>query len=97
MKFALIAAVALSLVMALFALQNMQHTQVTFLGWYFDGPLVVVLLITFGAGIISTLLVTLPGSLSKSLEISKLNSRVAEYSLKIEALEKQQKTKESQT
>lgn len=46
MKFALIAAIALSVVMAFFAVQNSQQTQVTFQGWYFDAPLAFVLLLT---------------------------------------------------
>jgi len=96
MKITLIVAVALSIVTALFALQNMQHTQVTFLGWYFDGPLVIVLLITFGVGVITTFLVMVPGSIRKSGEISKLNALLAEYSSKLSILERQQKADESQ-
>jgi uncharacterized integral membrane protein len=96
MKITLIVAVVLSIVTAFFALQNMQHTQVTFLGWYFDGPLVIVLLITFGAGVITTFLAMLPGSMRKSRDISKLNALLAEYSSKLSALEKQQRAKESQ-
>ena len=37
MKFALILAIALSVIMAFFAVQNSQHAQVSFLGWSFDG------------------------------------------------------------
>jgi len=95
MKMTLIVAVAISVVTALFALQNMQHTQVTFLGWYFDGPLVIILLITFGAGVITTFLAMIPGSMRKSSDISKLNSLLAEYSSKLSVLEKQ-RAKESQ-
>ncbi|MDA8414627.1 MAG: LapA family protein [Desulfobacteraceae bacterium] len=96
MKFALVAAIALSLVMTYFAVQNSQHTLVTFLGWYFDGPLVVVLLITFGAGVLATFLATLPGSLRKSIEISKLKSRLTECSTKLEECEKRQRADVSQ-
>ena len=96
MKMTLIVAVAISVVTALFALQNMQHTQVTFLGWYFDGPLVIVLLITFGAGVITTFLAMIPGSIRKSSDISKLNALLAEYSSKLSIMEKQQKARESQ-
>ena len=72
MKFALIVAVLLSLVMAFFAVQNSQHTQVTFMGWYFDAPLVIVLLLAFGVGALTAFLALLPASVRKSLEISKL-------------------------
>jgi uncharacterized integral membrane protein len=79
MKITLIAAIVLPLVMAFFAVQNSQQTQVTFFGWYFDGPLVVILLFTFGTGVITTVLAMLPGSLHKSIEISKLKSRMDKY------------------
>jgi len=95
MKIALIAAIVLSLAMAFFAVQNSQLAQVTFLGWYFDGPLVIILLLTFGTGVITTLLAMLPGSLRKSIENSKLKSRIAEYSAKDGALEKEQQSSDS--
>jgi len=96
MKFALIPAIALALLMAFFAVQNSQHTQVTFLRWYFEGSLVIVLLLSFGAGVVTMFLAMLPGSLRKSIEISKLKSRLAEFSSNNEALQKQLKAKESQ-
>lgn len=96
MKIALIAAFAISLLMAFFAVQNSQYTQVTFLGWYFDGPLVIILLITFGTGALTSFLALLPGSVRKSIEISKLKSKLAECSTHRAALEKSQQTKESQ-
>lgn len=90
MKITLFAAIALALVMAFFAIQNSQHTQVTFLGWYFNGPLVIVLLTTFGAGAVATFLAMLPGTVRKSVENSKLRTRVAEQAFKLEVLEKKQ-------
>jgi lipopolysaccharide assembly protein A len=89
MKFTLIVAVLLSLVMAFFAVQNSQHTQVTFMGWYFDAPLVIVLLLAFGIGATAAFLAMLPGSLRKSIEISKLKKISAEAMSKIESIEKQ--------
>jgi uncharacterized integral membrane protein len=89
MKFALIAALAVSVLMAFFAAQNSQHAQVTFMGWYFDAPLVIILTISFGAGILATFLAMIPGALSKSIRISKLNSVIAENEAKIEAFKKQ--------
>ncbi len=93
MKFALIAAIALSMVMAFFAVQNSQSGQVTFLGWYFNGPMVIILLLSFGAGVIATFLAMLPGSLRKSLEISKLKSSLSEQSAKVEKFEKFEKAR----
>jgi uncharacterized integral membrane protein len=96
MKLALVAAIALSVVMAFFAVQNSQVTRVAFLGWYFDASLVIVLLLTFGAGALSAFLAVLPGSLRKSFEISKLRKLSAENAAKLEATEQQLKTVKSQ-
>jgi len=89
MKFALIVAVLLSLIMAFFAVQNSQHTQVTFMGWYYDAPLVIVLLLAFGVGALTAFLAMLPGSLRKSLEISKLKKVSTDTLLKLASIEKQ--------
>ena len=89
MKFALIAAIIVSALMAYFAVENSQQTQVSFLGWYFDAPLVIILLLSFGAGVVATFLATLPGSFRKSMEISKLKARTTVDASKIAALEKE--------
>jgi len=88
MKVALIAAFVIALVMAFFAVQNSQHTQVTFLGWYFDAPLVIILLLTFGTGAVTSFLAILPGSVRKSVEISKLKSKLTECSSKLDVFER---------
>lgn len=89
MKFALIAAIAVSLLMVFFAAQNAQHAQVTFMGWYFEAPMVIILLLSSSAGVLAAFLTVIPGSVSKSYKISKFNSVVAENASKIEKLEKQ--------
>ncbi|MDZ4186224.1 MAG: LapA family protein [Desulfuromonadales bacterium] len=89
MKFALIAAIIVSAVMAYFAVENSQQTQVTFLGWYFDAPLVIILLLSFGAGVVATFLATLPGTFRKSREISNLKAQAIVDAAKITALEKE--------
>jgi uncharacterized integral membrane protein len=96
MKVALILAFAIALVMALFAVQNSQHTQVSFLGWYFNGPLVIILLLTFGSGAITAFLAMLPGSVRKSIEISKLKTKLTDHSAQLAVLKKMQETKEPQ-
>ena len=89
MKLALVAALAVSVLMAFFAAQNAQHAQVTFMSWYFDAPLVIILIISFGAGVLAAFLAMIPGSMSKSLKISKLNAIIAEKNSTLEAFEKQ--------
>ena len=88
MKFAFIVAIAVSVIMAFFAVQNSQQAQVSFLGWYFDGPLIIVLLLSFSAGAVAAFMAVLPGGLRKSMEIKKLKAQLQESTRKIEALEK---------
>ena len=70
MKFALFVALGLAALTTLFAVQNAQQTQVSFLGWYFEGPLVIILLMTFAAGAVTAYLAVLPGYIRKSRELS---------------------------
>ena len=95
MKITLVIALVLALVMALFAVQNAQVTEVGFFGWTFNGPLVVILIVTFGAGVLTALLAVLPGSVRKSVEISRHKSRTKEAHKKLEALEKEAAAKEA--
>lgn len=76
MKLAFIASIGVAALAAFFAVQNTQVTKVTFLGWYFEASLVMVLLITFAAGVLATMLVLLPASLKKSLEIRRLKTQI---------------------
>jgi uncharacterized integral membrane protein len=76
MKLALVASIVVASITTLFAVQNAQITQVSFLAWYFEAPLVMVLLITFASGAVATFLALLPGSVRKSLEIKRLKSRL---------------------
>lgn len=76
MKLTFIAALAVAALAAFFAVQNSQVATVTFLGWYFEASLVMVLMITFAAGVLATMLVLLPSSLRKSLEIRRLKAQI---------------------
>lgn len=76
MYLSLIAALLLSLLMTIFAVQNAQQTQLSFMGWYFDGPLVIVVLLSFAAGALVAFLAILPGMLRRSIELSKQKTRL---------------------
>ncbi|GEM_PF-1396311 len=76
MRIALVVAVCLSALVITFALQNAQTVQVQFLGWYFEGPLVIALLITFGAGAASMYLMALPGRISARRKLSDLRRQL---------------------
>lgn len=76
MKLAFVISIVVASVAALFAVQNAQYTQVSFLGWYFEAPLVMILLITFASGAVSALLAMLPGSVRQTFEVKHLKSQL---------------------
>jgi uncharacterized integral membrane protein len=76
MKLTFIAALVVAALAAFFAVQNSQESTVTFMGWYFEAPLVIVLLITFAAGALTAMLLMFPASLKKSLEIKRLKALI---------------------
>jgi uncharacterized integral membrane protein len=87
MKFAILFATALTALMVTFSLQNAQTVQVRFLAWYFEGPLVVVLLITFVVGALAIYLASLPRRFTRSRELADLRRQVDGYNLKIGRLQ----------
>jgi lipopolysaccharide assembly protein A len=69
-------AVILTGVVALFSVQNAQPVKVSFLKWYFEGSLVIVLLLTFAAGLVSAALFAIPARFRKARELADCRSRV---------------------
>lgn len=53
----------------LFALQNTDVVALSFLGWQFESSLALLILIAFAAGIIVSLLVSIPSAVRDSLKI----------------------------
>ena len=78
MPIALIVAVALTVLVATFSVQNAQPVQVTFLKWYFEAPQVVVLLLTFAAGLVAGCLALVPSRFRKMRELGRCQARVRE-------------------
>jgi uncharacterized integral membrane protein len=76
MKLAFIASIVVAALAAFFAVQNAQVAKVSFLGWYFEASLVMVMAITFVAGVLATILIMIPASLKKSLEIKRLKAHM---------------------
>ena len=88
MSFFTVFAIILTGLVALFSVQNAQPVKVTFLQWYFEGSLVIVLLLTFVAGLVTAYLFAIPGRFRKSRELAECRSRVRELEGKgIEAKE----------
>jgi len=80
MRFAFAVALAIIVVAALFALQNSQIIQVGFFLWRFEGPLVIVLMMTFAAGILAGWLAAIPSSWKKSRQLAELKRELRQKS-----------------
>ena len=72
MRFTVIVALALIVLVAFFSMQNSQVIQISFLMWTFEAPLVIALLITFAAGILSGWLTAIPSTMKKSRKVAEL-------------------------
>ncbi len=80
---ALILALILTILVAIFAVQNNTAINITFLAWSIDGSLALTLIITFALGILLGLLVSTPAWLKKTHQSATLkkNIRVLEKDL----------------
>jgi uncharacterized integral membrane protein len=86
-KLALFLAIVLTALVVTFSVQNAQSVHVQFLVWFFEGPLVVVLLMTFVVGALTIYLASLPRRFTRSRELADLRRQVDEYNLKIGRLQ----------
>jgi len=84
MSFTVILALALTVFVALFSIQNAQPVQVNFFNWYFQASLVIVLMLAFAIGLVTAALLSVPGRIRKSRELAECRKRVRD-------LEKEQK------
>ena len=78
MSFFTIIAIILTGLVALFSVQNSQPVKVTFLQWYFEGSLVIVLLLTFVTGLVTAYLFSIPARFRKARELTECRRRVRE-------------------
>lgn len=69
----------------LFALQNTSVVALSFLGWGFESSLALVTLIFFAAGILVSLLVSIPSALKDSFRIMGLKKENRELREELEA------------
>ena len=84
MSFTVIIALALTVLVALFSIQNAQPVQVNFFNWYFQASLVIVLMLAFAIGLVTAALLSVPARIKKSRELAECRKRLKE-------LEKEQK------
>lgn len=76
MRIYLILALVLAIIVTIFAVQNIDPVNVSFLTFELNGSLALVLLITLTVGIIIGILVSAPSSLRRRMEISGLKKNM---------------------
>ena len=72
MRVTFVVALVIVVIAAIFALQNAQVVQVGIFLWRFEGPLVLILLITFAAGILAGWLAAIPSTWKRSRQLAEL-------------------------
>jgi uncharacterized integral membrane protein len=80
MRLAFALALVIVVLTAIFALQNAQVTRVAFFAWVYEGPQVLVLLVTFAAGILAGWLAALPSVWQRSRTIGQLRRELNQSS-----------------
>lgn len=70
MKLSFAVSIILSALAVVFALQNAQPARITFLYWSFEASLVIILLLTFVAGVVSAIIASVPGYIRMRRELS---------------------------
>ncbi|MEW6456750.1 MAG: LapA family protein [Acidobacteriota bacterium] len=78
MQLFLIMTLIVSIITVIFAIQNSEIIGIRFLIWKFKGSLALILLISFGLGIITSLLASIPSVLKNKKKISNLQHRIQE-------------------
>ena len=72
MRFALILSVILAVLAVMFALQNPNPMEVEIAGWIFTGSTALVLMVTFGIGVLVGILATMPGLIRRGRRVKTL-------------------------
>ena len=72
MRFALILSVILAVLAVMFALQNPNPMEVEIAGWIFTGSTALVLMVTFGTGVLVGILATVPSLIRRGRRVKTL-------------------------
>ncbi|GBD98277.1 hypothetical protein BMS3Abin07_00288 [bacterium BMS3Abin07] len=78
MQFFMFLALIITLIIAIFAIQNLTVVSLSFIVWKFSGPLASILAITFAAGIFAGIFLLLPAWWRKSKEGRTRKRRIHE-------------------
>lgn len=94
MLLSILIALLMTVAALVFAFQNAGPAQVSFLVWHFQSSLALVLVVSFGAGLASGVLLVLPGRIRTGFvagrqkrELATLNRRLEECQAKLEEAE----------
>jgi lipopolysaccharide assembly protein A len=77
MQILIILALVIAVVAVIFALQNIAAVTVSLFFWHINGSLALVLLITLAAGVLISLLASMPGTIKRRWTISNLKKKLA--------------------
>lgn len=78
----------------LFALQNTEIVELTFLGWQFQSSLALLVLVSVGVGILISILASLPAALSTSFRIMGLKKQNKELIQEVQTQRQLQATEQ---
>ena len=80
LKYAFVLALGIVVLTAFVALQNSQPIRVSFFAWEYEGPLVMVLLVTFAAGILAGWLAAIPSIWKRSRKLAEFKRELRQTS-----------------
>jgi putative membrane protein len=81
---ALVGALIIAVLAAIFALQNPDPTFIRLFTWQFNAPLALVLFVTLGLGVIVGLLVVVPSVVRREMKLRQKNKRIHELESSLE-------------
>ena len=76
MRFLIVLALLIALVIVLFALQNSAIVTVSFLSFHYNGSLALILVVVFTLGLLAGILISIPSLLRKSSDLRGQKRRV---------------------
>lgn len=79
MLISLVLGLLLGMVAVVFAFQNVAIVTVMFMGYHFQGSLALIILLSVAVGVVISLLISVPGNIKRSFQISRLRKENARF------------------
>jgi uncharacterized integral membrane protein len=80
-------ALLIALIVTIFAVQNIDAVDITFITWRLSGSLALVLIITLILGILIGVMIMMPSAFRRRLQISGLRKQIQRLGSQVESLE----------